>query len=164
MKLSIGSKATTKNLAGLIVGTYNGFAKYVEGGNSLGMNADSWTDYLNVEESAALVTRTGNCDVNIKILFPGFGDFEFKNNAVYDDEASAKYWIEGDWITGWGIIGWVDLKTGKIIIDFNPINYSKTQDNGLKPQNIINRYVIRDNDEPFSFKTLFNLEFEGVRR
>lgn len=163
MKATISSSFTVANAADEVAGVYKGFAKYLEGGNNLGREADTWTNYLKVAEATVQVARISNCELHIRIHFPGLPDFEFKNNVLYEEVAASKYLIDGDWITEWGIIGWADTINRKIHIDINPVHYTQTPNSKINPEHLLSRYVINSETHPGNYKTVFNLEFEGYR-
>jgi hypothetical protein len=168
MKMSISqalSKSdpdtTKENLADEVVGEYKGYLKYVEGNNQLGTNVNGWADYMKEGEVMVEITRVSNYEVNISFCSATFPDFIFNNNVLSKDDASSKLLIESDWITGWGIIGWVDTMSKKLILDINPVHYSKTPNSGIRPESLVNRYVMQEGYDLFHYKTVFNLEFEG---
>jgi hypothetical protein len=151
-----------ENLADEIVGEYKGYMKYVEGNNRLGTNVNGCADYMKEGEVMVEITRVSNHEVNISFRSAAFPDFIFNNNAVSKEDASSKkLLIEGDWITGWGIIGWVDTMSKKLILDINPVRYSQTPNSGIRPESLVNRYVMQEGYDPYHYKTVFNLEFES---
>lgn len=156
------SRTTNENLSKQIAGTYEGYAKYVESNNGLGTKADRWVDYLIVAPARVTMANCRGDEINILIRLRNLPDFEFRNNLLIKNGSSSKCVIEGDWVTGWGIIGCVDQESNKLVIDINPYGYTKAQNCGLRSEDLVNRYVIRTCNDPFSYKTVFNLEFEGV--
>ena len=151
-----------ENLTNEVVGEYKGHLKYVEGNNPLGTNINGLSAYIKEGEVAVEITRISNCEVNISFHSAAFPDFTFNNNVVCKEGDSTKLLIEGDWITGWGIIGKLDVASKKLVIDINPVYYTKTANSGINPNSLVNRYVMIDKINPLHYKTVFNLEFEGA--
>lgn len=148
------------DLAEKVAGEYKGYATWLEGGNWLGTIADAYKENMICTEAKVYLSRVTKCEVNISIRMKGVADFVFQNNFLLRDECSEKLLIEGDWLAEWGIIGWV--MNNKLTIDVNPFQYAQTLNSQLNLEYLMNRYVIKAENNPGYYKTVFNLEFEGT--
>ena len=150
-----------ENLAESIAGGYKGYVTWLDGGNSLGAVANAYRDYLLTAEATVLISRVSNWEVNISIKGKGVTDFFFQNNFLLKDRFSEKLLIEGDWLAEWGVIGYVLNK--KLVIDLNPFQYARKSNSQINREHLMNRYVINVENNPGNYKTVFNLEFEGIQ-
>lgn len=164
MKATIAERYKQENLADKVIGEYRGNGKYTKGNIQLRNDSGNYADYVRQSEIVVQITRISNYEVVISFHSPSFPDFVFNNNVLNKDDASSKILIEGDWITGWGIIGWLGMTNRKLVIDINPVHYTKTPNSGINPESLVNRYVMYEGGSPHHYKTVFNLEFEGVRQ
>ena len=157
-----GSAFAHEYIADQAAGKYSGYAKCLEAGYKLGTDANAYRYFILQSEAAVFVSKTGKCDVNIRIQIKGMPDFMFRNNFLSIDPSSEKLLIEGDWVTEWGIIGSVDIKNKKLLIDIDPFKYSKTKSSDIMSDRLVNRYVIHEAGNTYQYKTVFNLEFVGM--
>lgn len=164
MKATVNPRLTMERLADKVAGEYKGFLKYVEGNNLLGTDCNAWTKYGKEGEMMVQVAAISSDTVDIFFYGLTFPDFVFTKNVLIKDEKRSGILIEGDWITGWGVLGRVDIKAKKLVIDINPVQYGETPNSGISPESLVSRYVMVEAGSPQHYKTVFNLEFEGIKQ
>jgi len=152
-----------ENLSEIVAGEYKGYATWLEGGHGLGTDADAYKNYVLSDIASVFINRLNSREVNIIMRIKERTDFILQNNFISAEPSSEKLLIEGDWLTEWGIIGWLDTMNKKMFIDINPVDYCKIQGSGIRPENLVSRYVMRVEEDDCLYKTIFNLEFVGVR-